>query len=66
VRDGVTGFVCERPAELPAAIDAAGVIAPRACRRHVTRHFDVSIMAAAYEDVYSRLARAAAEDVPRR
>jgi glycosyltransferase involved in cell wall biosynthesis len=58
VRDGVTGCVCERPAELPAAIDAAGAIAPQAC------HFDVSIMAAAYEGVYSRLARAVRQDVP--
>jgi glycosyltransferase involved in cell wall biosynthesis len=66
VRDGITGFVCERPAELPSAIDAVGTIAPQACRRHVARHFDLSTMAAAYEDVYCRLARAASEDVPGR
>ncbi|MCW2943865.1 MAG: sle [Actinoallomurus sp.] len=56
VRDGVTGFTRDDPGELPAAIDAAGDLAPEACRRHVTRHFDVSIMAAGYERVYRRLA----------
>jgi glycosyltransferase involved in cell wall biosynthesis len=56
VRDGVTGFVRDGPAELPAAIEAAGDLTPEACRRHVARDFDVSVMAAGYEQVYDLLA----------
>jgi glycosyltransferase involved in cell wall biosynthesis len=52
---GVTGFVHDRPAELPAAIDAAGHLASADCRRHIAHHFDVSTMAARYEQVYARL-----------
>jgi glycosyltransferase involved in cell wall biosynthesis len=65
VWDGVTGFVCERPDELPVAIDAADTIVPEACRRHVARNFDLSTMAAGYEDVYCRLAQAAREPTER-
>jgi glycosyltransferase involved in cell wall biosynthesis len=59
VRDGVTGFVCDHTRRLAPAIDAAGELSARACRRHVARHFDVPAMAAGYEEVYSRLARRA-------
>ncbi|MFI9591626.1 glycosyltransferase family 4 protein [Nonomuraea sp. NPDC052265] len=55
VVDGVTGFVLREAAELPAAIEAAGRLDPRACRDHVERHFGVGAMAAAYEAVYHRL-----------
>jgi glycosyltransferase involved in cell wall biosynthesis len=55
VAHGVTGFVQDDVAELPAAIDAAGTLAPEDCRRRVSRHFDVSIMAARYERVYCDL-----------
>ncbi|MCW2904803.1 MAG: sle [Streptosporangiaceae bacterium] len=55
VVQGVTGFVRDDPAELPAAIDQAGGLDPAACRRHVARHFDVSIMARGYERVYARI-----------
>jgi glycosyltransferase involved in cell wall biosynthesis len=65
VIDGVTGFVRDRAAELPAAIDGAGGLSPAACRRHVERHFDVSIMAAGYERVYARIAAAARAAAPR-
>jgi glycosyltransferase involved in cell wall biosynthesis len=55
VADGVTGIVKDDPADLPAAIDEAGRLDPRACREHVLRHFDVSTMAGAYELLYRRL-----------
>ena len=52
VVDGVTGFIRDDPAALPAAIDSASLIAPEACRRHVEEKFNVSAMAAGYERVY--------------
>lgn len=55
VADGVTGFVRDDPAELPAAIDAAGGIDPAACRRRVEDRFDVESMAAGYERAYARV-----------
>jgi glycosyltransferase involved in cell wall biosynthesis len=55
VTDGVTGFIRDHPSELAAAINQAGEIDPAACRRHVEKHFDVSIMAAGYESVYAAL-----------
>jgi glycosyltransferase involved in cell wall biosynthesis len=57
VADGVTGIIKDDPADLPAAIDAAGELDPRACRDHVACHFDVSRMADAYESVYRGLLR---------
>jgi glycosyltransferase involved in cell wall biosynthesis len=53
----VTGFVCDAPAELPAAINEAGRLDAADCRRHVARHFDVAVMAAGYERVYAELVR---------
>ena len=52
VVDGVTGILCNRPDELPAAIHAARQLSARACREHVARNFDVSALAEGYEDVY--------------
>jgi glycosyltransferase involved in cell wall biosynthesis len=49
---GVTGVVCDRPEELPAAIRASRLLSARACRDHVASHFDVATMAAGYEAVY--------------
>ncbi|MGI8335284.1 glycosyltransferase family 4 protein [Actinomadura scrupuli] len=60
VVDGVTGCVRDHPAELPAAIDAAGALSPVACRRHAERRFDVAVMAAGYERVYAGLTGARA------
>ncbi|MEW9547582.1 glycosyltransferase family 4 protein [Nonomuraea sp. NPDC050783] len=56
VRPGVTGVVCDRPDELPAAIEAAGSLTPADCRAHVNRHFDAISMARGYEKIYERLA----------
>jgi glycosyltransferase involved in cell wall biosynthesis len=52
VVDGVTGAVCDRPDELPAAIRAARLLSATACRDHVATQFDVATMAAGYEAVY--------------
>jgi glycosyltransferase involved in cell wall biosynthesis len=54
VLDGVTGFVCDHPADLPAAIDQAGSLDPAACRRRVEEKFDIAGMAAGYERAYAR------------
>jgi glycosyltransferase involved in cell wall biosynthesis len=59
VLDGVTGFIREHPAELGRAIDAAGRLSPEACRRHVSRHFDLPAMVSGYEDLYGHLASVA-------
>ncbi|GAA2354889.1 glycosyltransferase family 4 protein [Nonomuraea africana] len=55
VCDGVTGFVCKTTEELPAAIEAAGTLDPRACRQSVERDFDLGVMARGYERVYHRI-----------
>jgi glycosyltransferase involved in cell wall biosynthesis len=52
VVDGETGFVCDAPEELPAAIEKAQSIDARACREHVEREFSVSTMVSGYERAY--------------
>ncbi|MEU8202761.1 glycosyltransferase family 4 protein [Streptosporangium sp. NPDC049046] len=54
VVDGVTGFIRSDPSELPAAIEAADTLDPRACRVRVERFFGVEAMARAYEAIYRR------------
>lgn len=56
VEHGITGFICERPDELPAAIAAAGTLDRRACRRRVVTRFGVDRLGAGYERIYRRLA----------
>ena len=56
VDDGITGFVCTSPHELPEAIKRSDVIAPEDCRRRALK-FDVSNMVAGYELVFQRIAR---------
>jgi glycosyltransferase involved in cell wall biosynthesis len=53
--DGVTGIICEHPAELPDAIGAAGSLEPAACRRHVAANFSVSRFGSGYEQIYRRM-----------
>jgi glycosyltransferase involved in cell wall biosynthesis len=55
VLDGVTGLICECPAELPSAIERARSLDPHACRRHVAANFDVGQLGSGYEQVYERL-----------
>jgi glycosyltransferase involved in cell wall biosynthesis len=57
VADGVTGFVCERPNELPAAIEKTHTIDPHACRRHVAAHFEVAQFGYGYEQIYRKALR---------
>ena len=52
VRNGITGFVCEHPGELPAALRAAADLDPADCVAHVAENFSVERMAADYEAVY--------------
>lgn len=52
VNHGVTGFICDDPADLPALIDRAGEISPAACRDHATQRFDVPKMVAGYEKAF--------------
>jgi hypothetical protein len=59
--DGVTGFILEDPADLPAAIRKAADLDPAACRSHVEQNFDVTVMAEGYERLY---AYAAARERP--
>jgi glycosyltransferase involved in cell wall biosynthesis len=61
ILDGVTGFVLDDPAALPAAIRKAADLDPAVCRSHVEQNFDVAVMAEGYERVY---AKAAAKGVP--
>jgi glycosyltransferase involved in cell wall biosynthesis len=55
--DGVTGRICEDPAELPAAIEEVRGIDPYACRAHVQADFGSDTLGFGYEQVYRRLLR---------
>lgn len=52
VAHGTTGLICNRPQELPQAIEQAARISPEACRDHVLRNFDVSTMVRGYEQAF--------------
>jgi glycosyltransferase involved in cell wall biosynthesis len=54
VAHGATGLVCDTPAQLPDAVDAAGHLSAAACRQHARMRFDASVMAAEYERVYEQ------------
>jgi glycosyltransferase involved in cell wall biosynthesis len=55
VADGVTGIVCDDPADLPQAIGRADELNPASCRQRAHQRFDVAVLAAGYERVYRRL-----------
>lgn len=55
VVDGVTGFVCKDPSDLPAAIRDAKRLDPAECRRHVKQRFDLGVMLAGYERLYRQV-----------
>ena len=67
VRDGVTGFICDRPEQLASAVRRVSTIDPYACRRHVERHFAVDLLGARYEAAYraaiARTARTTVESI---
>jgi glycosyltransferase involved in cell wall biosynthesis len=52
VIDGVTGVLCDDPADLPSAIAAARKLSPADCREHVATRFDADTMVAGYEALY--------------
>jgi glycosyltransferase involved in cell wall biosynthesis len=57
--DGQTGYICDDPSQLPAAIEATSDLDPVACRQHVSSRFSPSRMARGYERLYRRaIARA--------
>ncbi len=60
VADGLTGYICDQPGELPGAIRRVGALDPKACRQHVFDCFDVPDMVDGYEAVYRRAIAAAA------
>jgi len=55
LRDGVTGWVCDKEDELAAAIRASGSLLAADCRREAEQRFDVSVMARGYERVYRQV-----------
>jgi glycosyltransferase involved in cell wall biosynthesis len=59
--DGVTGFICEAPSELPAALNTVGELSAADCRNHVARNFSADALARGYADAY----RAAIASMPR-
>nr|WP_246248225.1 glycosyltransferase family 4 protein [Micromonospora maritima] len=66
VRPGITGLVCDRADELPAALRAAADLDPADCVAHVAENFSVERMAADHEAVYRGfLAARATADRPR-
>ncbi|GAB3157203.1 glycosyltransferase family 4 protein [Micromonospora sonneratiae] len=54
IRSGVTGVICDEPAELPGALLAAGRLDPADCVRHARDEFSADRMARGYEAVYRR------------
>ncbi|HEU4541280.1 MAG TPA: glycosyltransferase family 4 protein [Jiangellaceae bacterium] len=52
VVDKVTGLICDEPAHLADAVQAASAIDPAACRSHVAKRFNVDQLGAGYEAVY--------------
>lgn len=52
VEHGVTGFICDRPEDLPEALHRVKELDPQACVDHVRRHFGADLMARRYEEVY--------------
>lgn len=57
VQHGVTGWVCDHPDELPAALLRAGELDPQACVRQVRSRFSAELMARRYERVYRQAIR---------
>ncbi|MFN2526776.1 MAG: glycosyltransferase family 4 protein [Actinomycetota bacterium] len=52
VVDDETGFICDRPADLPEAIKRSELIDPETCRERARSHFDVTGMVEKYETAY--------------
>jgi glycosyltransferase involved in cell wall biosynthesis len=59
VAHGDTGFICDLPEELAAAIEMSETIDPQVCREHALRSFHATNMVESYEGVYRRILGAA-------
>ncbi|MFG1795543.1 glycosyltransferase family 4 protein [Nocardia sp. NPDC049149] len=57
VVDGVTGRVCDDPAQLAAAIAEVQTMDPAACRAHVEANFGADPLGRGYEQIYHKLMR---------
>ncbi|QLY34153.1 glycosyltransferase [Nocardia huaxiensis] len=55
--DGVTGRICDDPAELPAAVKEVQTYDPEAMRAHVIEHFGADTLGRGYEEIYREVAR---------
>jgi glycosyltransferase involved in cell wall biosynthesis len=53
--DGVTGYICDRPEDLPEALQRSEAISAHDCRSHVADRFEAGRMASLYESVYLEL-----------
>jgi glycosyltransferase involved in cell wall biosynthesis len=58
VADGITGYVCDGPEQLPDALARVGQLDPHACRHHVEAHFDLDALATGYERIYHTIVAA--------
>ncbi|MEV6069858.1 glycosyltransferase family 4 protein [Nocardia sp. NPDC052001] len=56
--DGVTGRICDDPAELATAIKEVQTYDPHAMRAHVVEHFGADTLGRGYEEIYRRVVRA--------
>lgn len=52
IREGTTGWVCDRVEDLPAALHKVDQIDPEDCVAHVRANFSAGLMARRYEQVY--------------
>lgn len=59
VVDGVTGYICDEPDDLAAAVSRVDRLAPADCRAAVEERFSTSVMARRYEAVYRSVVAAA-------
>jgi glycosyltransferase involved in cell wall biosynthesis len=55
VVDGVTGWICDDPTQLPDALHAVADLDPAACLARVNRHFTAALMARAHERLYRQI-----------
>jgi glycosyltransferase involved in cell wall biosynthesis len=63
VRHGVTGFICDTPDDMVAAVERLDEIDPEACRRHA-RRFGIDAMCEGYEAIYRSLTHDMSRRVP--
>lgn len=57
IDDGLTGFICDHPDELPDAISKVGDIDPQVCRRNAEMRFDIRCMISGYERIFEAVAK---------